>query len=537
MEKVFNKSISRRSFLRTIVAATAATTIDWPKILALASTVEPKSEYPVVVIGAGLGGLTAATYLARSGFPTTVLEQHDVPGGYVTSFERGVFNFDVSPYHVMGIGPILEEFGIKDKVELVTPPELTRAITPDYDLILPQKNPEEFVRILSGKFPHETQGIQSFVNRLKGLLQEWVRPFDIKTISSTHPNTWSMIKQTTDQLLDQHFKDPKIKAILFIFAGGFGLPPSKLPAPLYAIGTATAIIAGREFIKPRARNLSVALMGAIEKHGGRVILKTEVESILIKDGAVVGVRTTEGKTYEAKAVISNVSAPATFETMLSPGLVPDNYMAKLRTYRPSGSYFLVWLGLNRELRDKTKSFHNTVIDSYDHETDYKATLIGDAFKAGLSVGIYDNLYSGYSKPGKSTVKISMKCGYDPWRKFEVDYFAGRKDVYQKEKDRIANILIGRVEARVIPGLKSMIEVMDAATPLTLLRYTKNPEGAAMGYISSMDNFWIHRIKNRTPIKGLYLASAWGNPGGGISQVIRGGQSAFKDLMQDWGRKN
>lgn len=61
MEEVFNKSISRRSFLRTMAAAMAATTIDWPRIQALASTIEPKSDYPVVVIGAGLGGLTAAT--------------------------------------------------------------------------------------------------------------------------------------------------------------------------------------------------------------------------------------------------------------------------------------------------------------------------------------------------------------------------------------------------------------------------------------------------------------------------------------------
>jgi len=82
----------------------------------------------------------------------------------------------------------------------------------------------------------------------------------------------------------------------------------------------------------------------------------------------------------------------------------------------------------------------------------------------------------------------------------------------------------------------MIEMMDAATPLTNMRYTKNPEGTAMGYISSMDNFWIYRNKNGTPIKGLYLASAWGSPGGGINPVMRGGQSAFKDMMEDWTKK-
>jgi len=88
MKEFLNKSVSRRSFLTAMAAGLAATTIDWTKIEALASTIEPKSEYPVVVIGAGVGGLTAATYLAKNGFPVTVLEQHDVPGGYVTSFDR-----------------------------------------------------------------------------------------------------------------------------------------------------------------------------------------------------------------------------------------------------------------------------------------------------------------------------------------------------------------------------------------------------------------------------------------------------------------
>lgn len=536
MKELFDQSISRRNFLRTMVTTMAATALDWSKIEATASTMEPKSDYPVVVIGAGLGGLVAATYLAKNDFPVTVLEQHDVPGGYITSFERGDFKFDVAPHYTLGVGPFLDQWGIQDKVELVKPFGVFRALALDYDLIFPQEDPEGIIRILSEKFPHEAQGIKSFMSLLNGLLQEWVKPFDIKTISSTHPIMWNLSKLNTAQLLDQHFKDPKLKVILSIFGSGFGPPPSRLPGLLFSVGTGASIFIGREYIKPCGQGLNNALMQVIEKNGGQVILKTEVESILTKDETAAGVRTTNGKTYTAKAVISNASAPATFEKMLSPKLLPDSYMAKLRTYRPSHSYFLVWLGLNRDLGGQFKAFQNVVIpDHYDPEADDVVTSACDASKARFNVYIYDTLYPGYSRPGKSTVKLLMQCGYRPWKHFEADYFASKKAAYWKEKDRIAQILIERTEKLFIPGLKSMIEVMDAATPLTLMRYTKNPEGAALGYENAMDNYWIYRNKNRTPIKGLYLASAWGSPGGGVISVIRGGQSAFTDLMLNWAK--
>jgi all-trans-retinol 13,14-reductase len=149
----------------------------------------------------------------------------------------------------------------------------------------------------------------------------------------------------------------------------------------------------------------------------------------------------------------------------------------------------------------------------------------------MGVAIYDNLYQGYSMPGTSTLSLMTLCGYEPWRKFETDYFAGRKKAYAREKDRLVQILIRRAEDRVIPNLTSMIDVMDAATPLTNVRYTGNYHGAIYGY--DRQGAKMNLLDVRTPIKGLYLAGAWSH-GGGYTSAMLAGRDAVQAFMEDWG---
>jgi len=431
-----------------------------------------------------------------------------------------------------------------NQVETVELPELCRIITPDHDLIWPQRNPEAIINQLSNLFPEQTQGIQGFFYEIMGILDEAMKPFNPDSwiakliFPITRRKMWAIRNKTLANVLDQYINDAKLRSLLSIYWPYYGLPPSKLSGFYYAIATSAYIRFGGHYIKNRSQDLSYALMDSIEAKEGQVMLETEAEKIVIKNGTVSGVILANGEHLKARAVISNASVPATMK-MLTGNNEPAKFNSKARkylknldTYRPSLSSFIVWLGLNQEVHRKVKGYEILIDRDYDPEKAYQGCLACDPNKACLLVTLYDNAYKGYSNPGTSTVVVMMLSGYEPWRRFETDYFAGRKEAYYKEKDRIARALIKETEQWAIPGLSSMVEVMEAATPLTNIRYTGNPEGAIYGYEQSMDNAFMTRLEQRTPIKGLYLASAWTQPGGGYRPCLVSGADAFKALVKD-----
>ena len=538
--------ISRRSFLTISAMSAAALALDWQNISAFAAKMGSKSEYPTVVIGAGLGGLVCGAYLAKQGIPVTVVEQHSIPGGYATSFDRagGKFSFEVSLHGTSinnnGAARILEDIDVLDKLELVELPEVYRFKTANLDISVPQKDPQSYIQILSQHFPDESEGIQGFVQEMLGIADE------VDTLSRKkgkfvklffplqYRKMWNVRKKTLADLMNEYVKTPELQSILAGLWGYYGLPPSKLSGFYYANATGTYLKKGSYYIKQRSQDFSDAIAGVIESNGGKILYDSAVSRIRVKNGAVQGVELADGEKISARAVVSNASAISTFKQMLPENTAPGDYLDKLERYKPSISSFVVWLGLNRDLRGKIKGFGTHVASGRGPEAEYRSCLEGEIDKGQFGVAVYDNLFEGYSVPGTTTLQLLFLCGFKPWRRFETDYMRGEKKAYNLQKQRWAEILIQRAEKELIPDLSSMIEVQEAGTPLTNWRYTGNTDGAIYGFEQSMDNAYMNRIENRTPVNGLYLASAWGNPGGGYGGVLRGGQSAFQAMMEDWG---
>jgi prolycopene isomerase len=352
-----------------------------------------------------------------------------------------------------------------------------------------------------------------------------------------YPSLFKNFNRTWGAMLDDRVKDPKLKAVISGLWGYFGLPPSKLSPFYYAMPLMGYLEGGGYYPVGTSQKISDALAGLIRKGGGEVKLNAKVERILVRDHAATGVRTADGAEYRARAVVSNANAFDTFGRMM-----PDekeflkDLTARMEKYSVSFSTLLVWLGLKTDLVRKVGLEESEIFctPDYDVEAEYRAALAGGLpDDPGFGLTVYDNLYPGASPKGKNTLNIIVMQGYDYWKKFETDYFYGNKDAYNKEKMRLAGILIDKIEKKFLPGLRKAIEVVEVATPLTNLRFTGHPRGAIYGFDQTVDNSGQRRFPQKTPIKNLYLAGAWTFPGHGYGACVPSGLSCFAQVMRDW----
>ncbi len=542
-----DRNIKRRDFLKTLLAGMPMLGLDWASFPTGKSGGKDKATFDAVIIGSGLGGLSCAAAFARQGFKPLVLEQHYIPGGYATTFKRpGGFVFDVSLHSTTvgernGVANLIPGFPEIKDVEFVPHPHLYRTIFPDYDFRVPQKNLKKYIDKLVGYFPYEKPGIEGIFEDMKGLtgdINKYSRAgdkVDMNSFPQDFPYLFKSVNKTWGALVDTRIKDPKLKAIISSLWGYYGLPPSKLASFYYALPTIGYLSNGGFYPKGRSQKISNAFVKFIESKGGKVKLKSKVVKILVKDHVAYGVKTADGKEYKAKVVVSNANAFDTFLKMMDERDFLKSYLAKFENYSVSLSCFQVFLGLKKDLVRKVGIEDSELFYSpgYDDDAAYKAFLDANIENSGYGLMLYDNVYKGYSPKGKNTVNILALQGFKHWEKYEADYLKGNKKEYRKEKERMAEILIKKVEETVLPGLSDAIAVKEIGTPLTNWRYTRNYRGAIYGWDQTMNNTGPNRVPHTTPIKNLYLAGAWTRPGHGYGAVIPSGLECFAEIMKKW----
>jgi phytoene dehydrogenase-like protein len=347
-------------------------------------------KYDTIVIGAGLGGLSAATMLARNGLGVLLLERHNVPGGYATSFVRGRYEFETALHELSGIGPperrgglyrYLDYLGVASKVEFLHLPNLYRAVFPDLDVTLPAGR-EPFEAKLCQTFPHEAKGIRRFLKRVFNLGRDFGKIVrqrgvgSLMTMPFRFPHFFRYVPTTWGHVLNRDVRDPRARAVLSQYWDYFGMPPSKVSFLLFATGLAAYVRHGPAFPKGRSQALSNAFLATFEELGGEARMNCGVQRITTADGHVTGVVTDEGQEIAADWIVSNADPITTCRDLIGHDKVPSAFFTRLRSSEVAASTVNVYLGVARPHEELGLTEHEIFINAdYDFDRHYERTRV------------------------------------------------------------------------------------------------------------------------------------------------------------------
>jgi prolycopene isomerase len=487
------------------------------------------SECDIIIIGAGISGLTASAILTKSGLKVVTVEEQAKPGGYLMGFQRKGFSFDSSIQWLnqcQDHGFVSNVFNYinSDHPRCDNAKRIRRYKGETFDYLL-TSDPDKLRDQLIKDFPNEKEGITKFFESCKKLgyhfdimknrmrspatmsVFEKIR-FGLKMLWWVMP-VWKTLKMSAEKGLAKYFKNEAIKKIFcseekfmsiimpisWAYAGDFQFPPE---------GGAEVFINW--------------LCKKITDTSSQIILNNKVEKVLIEKEKAIGVTLADGHTIRSRYIIAACDVENLYEKMLSPGAVSDDLLSRLREAELYYSSITLFVGLDCDADVLGIQEELTCITADNKAR--KDHFSGNPHKSSLIVQSPSAKDKTLAPRGKSTLSIHCAAWIDYQNFWQTDKHLERGNAYKDFKQQFADILIARVEKALNVNIKKHIEVLEIATPITYWRYTKNKNGSIMGARPTNKNIKNKLAHYNTPIKNLFLAGHWAEYGGGIPIAIK-----------------
>jgi len=490
--------------------------------------------YDAIVIGSGMGGLTAAALLARKGFKTLLLEKEKQVGGYVVSFKRGGFTFDATGAFVGGCQEggefyhLLKEIGAQEEIEFI-PIHHIRNMYPGFEVHLHQGGFQSYLEALLDLFPEEEGGLKAYVSLVKKIGEE-VKSYSEMTWAKKifFPFCfWNLIRfQRTNHgaILNRFFKSEEIKYALHTLPSTE--PPSSLSFLFVAALISKVLMEGVSYPRGGMGKIAEAMAHAFLRAGGELHLQTEVDQILIKNGTVEGVVTKDGKIFQSPLIISNIN-PNLLVKMFPPERQPI-LLRRTKGLQYSLSCFILHIATDLDLRGMGLPYFTYLRFLHDLEEEHRMLRRGEVPKnPTLIVSIPTLLDPLLAPPGQHLLKVLIAVPYG----YRERWGGASPETYRQVKEEFSQQMLQLLELKLIPHLREHLLFYEAATPLTLERYTGNERGAMYGLASIPQQMGPSRPSHRTPIPGLFQVGHYTRPSHGIVGATLSGLFCARSILQ------
>ncbi len=484
---------------------------------------EPEGSYDSIVIGSGIGGLTAAVLLAReAGQRVLVLERHYVAGGYTHSFRRPGFEWDVGVHYMGEMGD--EGSQLPDIFDYLSEGELRWAAMGDvYDrVVFPQLSFEYLTgrdrleHALVEQFPRQRDHIARYLQAVEDCVSSSQRFFAEKSLPG--PLAWlsgwllrrgflRWARHTTHEVLNQLGIEGDLRSVLTGQWGTYNLPPGQSSFGIHAIVTRHYQNGGFYPVGGAAR-FAETMIPSIQRTGGEVIVRAAVKRILVEDGRAVGVAMEDGREIRAPRVISNAGVHNTYLRLLPDSPRLTSLRERVNKLSPSMPFLNLYVGLGAtdQQLDLPKS-NIWVYPGPDHDSNL-ARFLADP-QAPLPL-VYISFPSGKEPtfaerfPNHATIQVLCPASYEWFRPWEHLPWKQRGEEYERLKSQFADRLRETLEQHV-PLVQSHIQHAELSTPLTNRHFAGYAAGEPYGLAHTPQRFLERRLlRPASPIRGLYL---------------------------------
>jgi len=477
----------------------------------------------IVIIGAGLGGLTAGALLAQKGLKVTLLEQHNIVGGCATTFKRGDFTCEVGLHKMDGvysnniIKKVFTDLKVYENIEFLKPKEFFRIQLKNSEFVMPN-GLENAKYALKQQFPNQHKAIDKYFKIITNISKNYEI---LQSASWYHYLLFPIFfkdilkykNKTVTQVLNKLTNNEELKLILNANIQYYNDSPDKLSFLLHAVAQ-TSYYKGGYYIKGGSWQLSNYLANIITKNQGTIITRANV--IKYQKNSVIYMHKKNKKSINCDFIISNISPMQTYK------LYNINYPSKKEL---GISLYTIYLGFKKDLKQvySKRAYSNFIYDDISSFKEFQESLKQDVANRGFVFVDYSQIDSNLAKNGKS---FAVVCSIDYIRTWQT---LSKKE-YQQKKQKLINSTLKKLE-NYYPGIKDLVEYAEVGTSKTVKRYIKTPNGTPYGFKPTPKIFFKALKVKSKKIKNLYFVGQW-VIAGGFSPAILSGYFTYKKILKD-----